>query len=101
MARTGDPIVFTNSDFPKHGGRQGSSSNHYLRNFHQLYPEEKIFFLETAARMSAGVSPTFHPKHAPMVRQMGFTWGDGGYFEQFRCLHAIRVVEKKPVDTRV
>jgi len=77
-ARTGDPIVFTNSDFPGNL-TQGSSSNHYLRNFHQLYAGKDLF-LETAARMSAAF-PYVSPEARPNGPANGVHLGDGGYFD--------------------
>jgi hypothetical protein len=77
-ARTGDPIVFTNSDFPSTLS-QGSSSNHYLRNFHQLYSGKDVF-LETAARMSAAF-PYVSPEARPNGPANGVHLGDGGYFD--------------------
>jgi hypothetical protein len=77
-ARTGDPIVFTNSDFPNTLS-QGSSNNHYLRNFHQLYAGSDVF-LETAARMSAAF-PYVSPEARPNGPANGVHFGDGGYFD--------------------
>lgn len=77
-ARTGDPIVFTNSDFPN-APSEGSSSNHYLRNFHQLYSGKDVF-LETAARMSAAF-PYVSPEARPNGPANGVHFGDGGYFD--------------------
>jgi hypothetical protein len=77
-AKTGDPIVFTNSDFPN-TRTQGSSSNHYVRNFHQLYAGEDVF-LETAARMSAAF-PYVSPEARPNGPVNGVHLGDGGYFD--------------------
>ena len=77
-ARTGDPTVFTDSDFPK-TLTQGSSNNHYLRNFHQLYAGKDVF-LETAARMSAAF-PYVSPEARPDGPTNGVHLGDGGYFD--------------------
>ena len=77
-ARTGDPIVFTDSDFPE-TLNQGSSNNHYLRNFHQLYAGKDVF-LETAARMSASF-PYVSPEARPNGPAKGVHIGDGGYFD--------------------
>ena len=77
-ARTGDPTVFTDSDFPK-TLTQGSSNNHYLRNFHQLYAGKDVF-LETAARMSAAF-PYVSPEARPDGPANGVHLGDGGYFD--------------------
>jgi len=48
--RTGDPMVFTNSDFP--GKAEPRYGSHRLHSFHQLYPGRDVQ-LETAVRMSA------------------------------------------------
>jgi hypothetical protein len=77
-AQTGDPIVFTDSDFPR-TLTQGSSNNHYLRNFHQLYAGKDVF-LETAARMSAAF-PYVSPEARPNSPANGVHLGDGGYFD--------------------
>jgi len=77
-ARTGDPVVFTNSEFPL-TQTQGSSSNHYLRNFHQLYAGKDVL-LETAARMSAAF-PYVSPEARPDGPANGVHLGDGGYFD--------------------
>jgi hypothetical protein len=77
-AKTGDPIVFTNSDFPS-TRTQGASGNHYLRNFHQLYTGKDVF-LETAARMSAAF-PYVSPEARPDGPANGVHLGDGGYFD--------------------
>jgi len=77
-AKTGDPIVFTDSDFPS-TPRQASSNNHYLRNFHQRYTGKDVF-LETAARMSAAF-PYVSPEARPNGEAEGVHLGDGGYFD--------------------
>jgi hypothetical protein len=77
-ARTGDSIVFTDSDFPSIRS-QGTSRNHYLRNFHQLYTGKDVF-LETAARMSAAF-PYVSPEARPNGPANGVHFGDGGYFD--------------------
>lgn len=77
-ARTGDPIVFTNSDFPATLS-QGASNNHYLQNFHQMYAGTDVF-LETAARMSAAF-PYVSPEARPNGPAVGVHFGDGGYFD--------------------
>jgi len=77
-ARTGDPIVFTDSDFPN-SNTQGSSNNHYLRNFHNLYTGKDVF-LETAARMSAAF-PYVSPEARPNAPANAVHFGDGGYFD--------------------
>ena len=80
-ALTGDPVVFTNSDFPV--SKSGTSSNHhYVRNFHQSYQGRDVL-VETAARMSAAfpyVSPEARPDN-PSNIPTGTHLGDGGYFD--------------------
>ena len=75
--RTGDPMVFTNSDFPK--PLRPDEDTHRLHSFHQMYPGRDVL-LETAVRMSS----TF-PFVTPVARA-DWPWnaehlGDGGYFE--------------------
>jgi hypothetical protein len=84
-ALTGDPVVFTNSQFPKDNNEKlPSSQNHFLRGFHNLYPGRDVF-LETAARMSAAfpyVSPEARPDGLdPRDEKKGVHLGDGGYFD--------------------
>jgi hypothetical protein len=73
--RTGDPIVFTNSDFPAtHEGER-----HRLHNFHQIYAGRDVR-LETAVRMSAAftyVSPAARADYPEDAEHLV----DGGYFE--------------------
>jgi predicted acylesterase/phospholipase RssA len=76
-ARTGDPFVFTNSDFPAQNG--SSPANHQLHNFHQVHSGRDVR-VETAARMSAAF-----PYVSPAARA-DTPWNaehlvDGGYFE--------------------
>ena len=80
-ALTGDPVVFTNSQFPNTSN--GSSRNHYLRNFYQLDLGKDVL-LETAARMSASfpyVSPEARTEDRLPNRTFGAHFGDGGYFD--------------------
>jgi hypothetical protein len=75
--RTGDPMVFSNSDFPsipKHG-----EDTHRVHSFHQMYPGRDVL-LETAVRMSAAfpfVSPAARADSPWNAEHLG----DGGYFE--------------------
>jgi hypothetical protein len=79
--QTGDPVVFTNSDFPSNPAQgQGSKQNHQLRNFHQLSGEKKDVLLETAARMSAAF-PYVSPEARAGGIAEGVYLGDGGYFD--------------------
>jgi hypothetical protein len=80
-ALTGDPVVFTNSQFPVRKPI-ASSDHHYVRSFHQSNPGRDVF-LETAARMSASfpyVSPEARPDNPPDM-PIGTHIGDGGYFD--------------------
>ena len=77
-ALTGDPVLFTNSQFPV----SRPSDHHYVRNFHQSN-EGRDVLLETAARMSAAfpyVSPEARPDNPPAM-SIGTHVGDGGYFD--------------------
>jgi hypothetical protein len=77
-AFTGDPAVFTNSQFPE----SNSNDHHYVRNFHQSNQGRDVL-LETAARMSAAfpyVSPEARPDNPPAM-PIGTHLGDGGYFD--------------------
>jgi hypothetical protein len=76
-ALTGDPVVFTNSQFPNNNAR--ATTHHYLRNFHQTYPGRDVL-LETAARMSASF-PYVSPESRPDDPATGVHLGDGGYFD--------------------
>lgn len=72
-AETGDPMVFTNSNFPKTSGQA-----HELTSFHSRYDGRDVR-LETAARMSAAfpfVSPVARPDQTG-----GQHFADGGYFD--------------------
>ncbi len=80
-ALTGDPVVFTNSQFPV-SKPAASSDHHFVRSFHQSNPGRDVF-LETAARMSASfpyVSPEARPDN-PSDMPIGTHIGDGGYFD--------------------
>lgn len=75
--RTGDPMVFTNSDFPAPASPE--QDNHRLHGFHQVYGGRDVQ-LETAVRMSAAF-----PYVSPAARA-DTPWNaehlvDGGYFE--------------------
>jgi len=76
-ARTGDPLVFTNSDFPVL--TPAIDQNHALHGFHQVYPHSDVL-LETAVRMSAAF-----PYVSPAARLDSTSNGehlvDGGYFD--------------------
>jgi len=79
-ALTGDPVVFTNSDFPS-AGRTASSATHSLHNFlDQARKENKDVMVTTAARMSAAF-PYVSPEARPMDVLGGVHLGDGGYFD--------------------
>ena len=75
--RTGDPIVFTNSDFPVPS--LATELDHALRGFHKAYFGRDTN-LESAVRMSAAfpyVSPAARPD-APWTAEH---FVDGGYFD--------------------
>jgi hypothetical protein len=77
-ALTGDPFVFTNTQFP---GCDPTEPHQYhcVRSLQQNYPGRDVF-LETAARMSAAfpyVSPEARPDNPPDKAHLG----DGGYFD--------------------
>jgi hypothetical protein len=77
-ALTGDPFVFTNTQFP---GCDPTEPHQYhcVRSLQQTYPGRDVF-LETAARMSAAfpyVSPEARPDNPPDKAHLG----DGGYFD--------------------
>jgi hypothetical protein len=76
-ALTGDPVVFTNSQFPNNNARD--TSHHYLRNFHEANPGRDVL-LETAARISASF-PYVSPESRPDNPATGVHLGDGGYFD--------------------
>jgi predicted acylesterase/phospholipase RssA len=75
--RTGDPLVFTNSNFP--GDVPDEQENHRLHGFHKVYVGRDVN-LETAVRMSAAF-----PYVSPAARA-DTPWNaehlvDGGYFD--------------------
>jgi hypothetical protein len=75
--RTGDPMVFTNSDFPRPLRDDGDT--HRLHSFHQMYSGRDVL-LETGVRMSSAfpfVSPTARADWPWNAEHLG----DGGYFE--------------------
>ena len=75
--RTGDPLVFTNSDFPVL--TPAIDQNHALHGFHQVYAHSDVL-LETAVRMSAAfpyVSPAARLDTASNAEHLV----DGGYFD--------------------
>jgi predicted acylesterase/phospholipase RssA len=75
--RTGDPIVFTNSDFPR--ATSADAQNHRLLGFHQIYGGRDVL-VESAVRMSAAfpyVSPAARPDTPWNAEHMV----DGGYFD--------------------
>ena len=74
--RSGDPIVFTNTDFPELNPTD--DRNHALHGFHLVYKNRDVE-LETAVRMSAAfpfVSPAARPDMPWTAEHMV----DGGYF---------------------
>jgi hypothetical protein len=73
-AETGDPMVFTNGDFPS-----SPPGNHQLNGFHTLYGGRDVR-LETAARMSAAF-PYVSPVARPDLPSNGDHYADGGYFD--------------------
>jgi hypothetical protein len=76
-ARTGDPMVFTNSNFPAKAAPV--QENHRLHGFHQVYSARDVR-LETAVRMSAAfpyVSPAARADTPCNAEHLV----DGGYFE--------------------
>jgi len=75
--RTGDPVVFTNSDFP--WTASADAQNHRLLGFHQVYAGRDVL-VESAVRMSAAfpyVSPAARPDTPWNAEHMV----DGGYFD--------------------
>jgi len=75
--RTGDPVVFTNSDFPR--ATTEGPANHKLLGFHQIYRGRDVR-VESAVRMSAAfpyVSPAARPDTPWNAEHMV----DGGYFD--------------------
>ena len=74
---TGDPIVFSNSDFPEPS--PATDRNHALHGFHQVYAPQDVL-LETAVRMSAAF-PFVSPAAQPDVTGNTEHFADGGYFD--------------------
>ena len=75
--RTGDPLVFTNSDFPEPS--KASDPNHALHGFHLVYTQRDVF-LESAVRMSAAF-PYVSPAARPDTPWNAEHLVDGGYFD--------------------
>lgn len=75
--RTGDPLVFTNSDFPEPS--KASDPNHALHGFHIVY-KQRDAFLESAVRMSAAF-PYVSPAARPDTPWNAEHLVDGGYFD--------------------
>ncbi len=75
--RTGDPVVFTNSDLPMPA--PGPDYNHIVHSFLQEYPNNDVL-LETAVRMSAAF-PFVSPAARPDSQANGEHLVDGGYFD--------------------
>lgn len=75
--RTGDPIVFTNSDFPV--PLPSIDPNHALHGFHQVYKGRDVN-LESAVRMSAAF-PYVSPAARPDTPWNAEHLVDGGYFD--------------------
>lgn len=73
-AETGDPLTFTNSDFPAVSG-----TKHQLNSFHSRYTGFDVR-LETAVRMSAAF-PYVSPVARPDQVAGGEHYADGGYFD--------------------
>jgi hypothetical protein len=83
-AQTGDPVVFTNSDFAYHPPDPDPAKppKHNIHNFRDTAGDQIDVFLETAVRMSAAfpyVSPEARP--APPASINAVHLGDGGYFD--------------------
>ena len=74
--RTGDPLVFTNSDFPEPS--KSSDPNHALHGFHIVYKRDAL--LESAVRMSAAF-PYVSPAARPDTPWNAEHLVDGGYFD--------------------
>lgn len=81
-SQTGDPVVFTNSDFANHAPDPTKPTKHDLHNFRDTAGTRRDVFLGTAARMSAAfpyVSPEARPDS--LATRNGVHLGDGGYFD--------------------
>jgi hypothetical protein len=77
-ALTGDPFVFTNSQFPGCDPIEARQF-HCVRSLQENYPRRDVF-LETAARMSAAF-PYVSPEARPDIPADKAHLGDGGYFD--------------------
>ena len=94
--RTGDPMVFTNSDFPEKAELQYGI--HRLHSFHQLYDGRDVQ-LQTAVRMSAAfpyVSPAARadrPWNAEHLVDGGY-FGNSGVFSLAEWLKEATVITK-------
>lgn len=75
--RTGDPVVFTNSDFPR--ASSATPQNHRLLGFHQIYDGRDVL-VESAVRMSAAF-PYISPAARPDAPWNAEHMVDGGYFD--------------------
>jgi predicted acylesterase/phospholipase RssA len=75
--RTGDPIVFTNSDFPR--AASPNPQNHRLLGFHEIYGGRDVL-VESAVRMSAAF-PYVSPAARPDTPWNAEHLVDGGYFD--------------------
>jgi hypothetical protein len=83
-AQTGDPVVFTNSDFALNlsDADLTKPARHNIHNFRDTAGEGIDVFLETAVRMSAAfpyVSPEARPASPAAANAVHL--GDGGYFD--------------------
>lgn len=84
-SQTGDPVVFTNSDFANHpppDPTKPAKAKHDLHNFRDTAGPGRDVLLETAARISAAfpyVSPEARPDS--VATKNGVHLGDGGYFD--------------------
>jgi hypothetical protein len=84
-SQTGDPVIFTNSDFANHPAPDPTKpvkAKHDLHNFRDTAGVDRDVLLETAARMSAAfpyVSPEARPDS--VATKNGVHLGDGGYFD--------------------
>jgi hypothetical protein len=81
-AQTGDPVVFTNSDFAHNPPDPTKPAKHNIHNFRDTAGDEIDVFLETAVRMSAAfpyVSPEARPGSPAATNAVHL--GDGGYFD--------------------
>ena len=94
-ARTGDPFVFSNSDFPAE--HDSKSEPHKLHNFHQIYSDRDVR-LDTAVRMSAAfpyVSPAARADFPSNAEHLV----DGGYFENSGMFSLAEWLKEATLDT--